>query len=119
MVWKLGKEMVKAGKVKPGLTIHGLRHSLGKQLYDLGLEREQRKAMMSHQSDQASIVYERDGDRSAQTDAAVVKLDRSLRKRASKGKPKRRSARSVHRVSEHERNEKVSNYCDGECLTVE
>lgn len=89
MVWKLGKELVKEGKVKPGLTIHGLRHSLGKQLYDLGLEREQRKAMMSHQSDQASMVYERDGNRSVHADAAVVKLDRSLRKGATKGKPKR------------------------------
>lgn len=75
--------------MKPGLTIHGLRHSLGKQLYDLGLEREQRKAMMSHQSDQTSIVYERDDDRSAQADAAAVKLDRPLRKRSAKAKPKR------------------------------
>jgi hypothetical protein len=81
MIWKLCKDLVDEGKVKPGLTIHGLRHSLGKQLYDLGIEREGRKAVMSHKSDAASIVYERDGNRSAKADAAIVVLNRSLRKR--------------------------------------
>lgn len=81
MVWRLCTELVDEGKVKPGLTIHGLRHSLGKQLYDLGIEKEGRKAVMSHKSDQAAAVYERDGDRSARADAAVIRLNRSMRKK--------------------------------------
>ena len=76
MVHKLGADLVVESKVKPGLNIHGLRHSLGKELYDLGLEREARKAVMAHESDAASKVYERDGDRSKQADKAVRALNR-------------------------------------------
>lgn len=84
MVWRLNSELKTEGKVAMGLTIHGLRHSLGKELYDLGIEKQARKALMSHQSDAASTVYERDGDRAAQADAAVVALDRA---HATRSKP--------------------------------
>jgi hypothetical protein len=49
---------------------------LGKELYDLGLTREARKFPLSHESDAASKVYERDGDKSRQADAAVKGLNR-------------------------------------------
>lgn len=81
MVWRLCSELAKAGAVRAGLNIHGLRHSLGKELYDLGLERDVRKAMIAHVSDQASMVYERDGDRAAAADRAVVALNRKHRRR--------------------------------------
>ncbi|HEY6719220.1 MAG TPA: hypothetical protein VI232_22960 [Reyranella sp.] len=67
------------------LEAHGLRHSLGKELYDLGLEREARKAVMAHESDAASKVYERDGDRSKQADRAVRALNRQHLKRTDEG----------------------------------
>lgn len=76
MVYKLCSSLAKEKKVRPGLNIHGLRHSLGKELYDLGLERGARKAMMAHVTDEASMVYERDGDRAAMADKAVVALNR-------------------------------------------
>lgn len=76
MVWRLCKQLADQGKVRPGLNIHGLRHSLGKELYDLDLERDARKAMLAHTTDQASMVYERDGDRAAKADKAVVALNR-------------------------------------------
>ena len=75
MIHKLATKLATEKKVKPGLNIHGLRHSLGKELYDLGLEREARKAVMAHESDAASKVYERDGDRSEQADRAVRALN--------------------------------------------
>lgn len=81
MVWKLCTELAEKKKVRPGLNIHGLRHSLGKELYELGLEREARKAMLAHESDEASKVYERDGDRRIHADKAVVALDRRRRKK--------------------------------------
>ena len=84
MIWKLNKDLADAGKVNMGLNIHGLRHSLGKQLYDLGLEREAGKAVMSHDSDAASIIYERDGNRAAKADSAVIAIDRSMRRRPTK-----------------------------------
>jgi integrase len=62
-LWKLVKSLVAEGLVKPGLCFHGLRHSLGAALYDLGLDREARKAALGHSSDAASMVYERSGNR--------------------------------------------------------
>jgi integrase len=85
MVHRLTADLAKVGKVKPGLTIHGLRHSLGKELYDLGLAREARKAVMAHESDAASKVYERDGDRSKQADKAVRALNRRHMNSKSEG----------------------------------
>ena len=77
MIHKLATELAAKKKVKPDLNIHGLRHSLGKELYDLGLEREARKAVMAHESDAASTTYERDGDRRKQADRAVHALNRA------------------------------------------
>jgi integrase len=85
MIHKLATELATKKKVKPGLNIHGLRHSLGKELYDLGLEREARKAVMAHESDAASKVYERDGDRSKQADRAVRALNRQHLKIGDEG----------------------------------
>jgi hypothetical protein len=45
-------------------------------LYDLGLECEARKAVMAHESDAASKVCERDGDRSKQANRAARALNR-------------------------------------------
>ena len=58
-LWKLVKLLVAERRVQPGLCFHGLRHSLGAALYDLGLDREARKAALGHTSDAASMVYER------------------------------------------------------------
>jgi integrase len=76
MINKLCRELADEGKVNRGLNIHGLRHSLGSELYDLGLEREARKAVMAHESDAASRIYERGGNRSIHADRAVRALNR-------------------------------------------
>ncbi len=81
MARKLCTELAEQKKVRPGLNIHGLRHSLGKELYELGLEREARKATMAHESDEASKVYERDGVRRIHADKAVMALNRNRRTR--------------------------------------
>lgn len=75
VLWKVVKALVTEGLVRPGLCFHGLRHSLGTALYDLGLDREARKAALGHTSDAASIVYERGGDRRAASDRAFAALD--------------------------------------------
>lgn len=77
-LWKLVKSLVAEGLVKPGLCFHGLRHSLGAALYDLGLDREARKAALGHSSDAASMVYERGGNRRAASDRAFAALDAHL-----------------------------------------
>ncbi|HZY54168.1 MAG TPA: tyrosine-type recombinase/integrase [Reyranella sp.] len=78
VLWQLTSRLEYLGLVKPGLCFHGLRHSLGATLYDLGLDREARKAALGHKSDAASAVYERDGNRRAASDRAFLALQRHL-----------------------------------------
>jgi integrase len=85
-LWKLVKRLVGAGLVQPGLCFHGLRHSLGAALYDLGLDREARKAALGHASDAASMVYERGGNRRAASDRAFAAFDAHLATNADKTK---------------------------------
>jgi len=72
MINRLCRELAEEGKVKPGLNIRSLRHSLGNELYNLGIEREARKRMMAHESDAANLVYEQGGNRSRQADRRRV-----------------------------------------------
>ena len=64
--------------VQPGLCFHGLRHSLGATLFDMGLDRDVRKAALGHRSDAASSVYERGGNRRAAGDRAFAAYDDHL-----------------------------------------
>ena len=57
---------------------HGLRHSLGATLFDLGLDRDARKAALGHRSDAANSVYERGGNRRAAADRAFAAYDDHL-----------------------------------------
>ena len=79
MVRRLATDLAKAGKVKPWLNIHGLRHSLGSELYNLDVEKEARKRMLAHETDRASAIYERGGDGARQADKAVRALNRKHR----------------------------------------
>jgi integrase len=83
-LWKMVTSLALGGLVKPGLCFHGLRHSLGAALYDLGLDREARKAALGHTSDAASMVYERGGNRRAASDRAFAALDAHLTTSADK-----------------------------------
>ena len=85
-LWKVVKALDAEGLVKPGLCFHGLRHSLGSALYDLGLDREARKAALGHTSDTASMVYERGGDRRAASDRAFAALDAHITDLVDKAK---------------------------------
>ena len=60
--------------------------SLGSALYDLGLDREARKAALGHTSDAASMVYERGGDRRAASDRAFAALDAHISALVDKAK---------------------------------
>jgi integrase len=85
-LWKLVSDLAAKGLVGPGLCFHGLRHSLGAALYDLGLDRDARKAALGHTSDAASMVYERGGNRRAASDRAFAALDVHLTTAADKNK---------------------------------
>ncbi|MBS0519536.1 MAG: tyrosine-type recombinase/integrase [Proteobacteria bacterium] len=53
ILWRLVKRLVDEKRIEPGRCFHGLRHSPGAALYDLGLDREARKAALGHTSDAA------------------------------------------------------------------
>lgn len=91
LLWNLVKRLEYLGLVKAGLCFHGLRHSLGAALYDLGLDRDARKAALGHVSDAASAVYEREGDRRAAADRAFMALEKrhSVVSNAARPKQKR------------------------------
>jgi integrase len=80
MINKLCRELAEEGKVGKGLNIHGLRHALGTELYNLRLEREARKKFMAHESDEASRTYERGGDPSAHADRVTRALNRKYKR---------------------------------------
>jgi hypothetical protein len=52
-LWRLVKGLEAKALVQPGLCFHGLRHSLGATLFDLGLDRDARKAALGHRRDAA------------------------------------------------------------------
>lgn len=79
MIHRLCTELADKGTVKPGLNVHGLRHSLGKELYDLGIEKEARKRMMAHESDAAAKIYEAGGDGGRMADRAVRAINRKYK----------------------------------------
>ena len=54
------------------------RHSVLLMLFDLGLDRDARKAALGHRSDAASKVYERGGNRRVASDRAFAALDDHL-----------------------------------------
>ncbi len=94
LLWNLVKRLEYLGLVRSGLCFHGLRHSLGAALYDLGLDREARKAALGHVSDAASAVYERDGNRRAASDRAFMAFEDHLQQptNVARTDPKRRVA---------------------------
>lgn len=85
-LWRLVSNLAAQRLVGPGLCFHGLRHSLGAALYDLGLDREARKAALGHASDAASMVYERGGNRRAAADRAFAALDAQLGRAVAKSR---------------------------------
>jgi len=63
------------GKVASGLTFHGLRHTAGKQLADLGADVRTIAAMLGHKSLKMAIHYSEEADRRRRARAAVTALE--------------------------------------------
>jgi integrase len=63
------------GKIAPGLTFHGLRHTAGKRLADLGADPRTIAAMLGHKSLKMAIHYSEEADRRRRASAAVAALE--------------------------------------------
>lgn len=60
--FKIIRDLRDKGRVGKGLTFHGLKHTLGKNLADAGADRDTIKAVLRHLTDAASRVYTREAD---------------------------------------------------------
>lgn len=64
------------GRVQPGLTFHGLRHTAGKQLADLGCDPRTIATMLGQRSLTMAIHYSEEVDRRGRAVAAIHALER-------------------------------------------
>lgn len=68
------------GKVGQGLTIHGLRHTCGTLLRELGYDKDTIADMLGQEDPGMAEWYARDADLSRKLAGVVKKIDRHLRK---------------------------------------
>jgi integrase len=66
--------LMREGKVAPGLTLHGCRHTLGDELANLGAEPRMIQAVLGHRSMAASLHYSAGADRRRKASAAIELL---------------------------------------------
>lgn len=74
--FKLIRRLKKDGKVKPGLTFHGLRHTLATLIADDGGDNRDIMAMLGHTSERMAMHYAKQADRKRRTKAVVQRLDK-------------------------------------------
>ena len=70
LVFRLADE----GRVAPGLTFHGLRHTAGRLLADRGADPRTIAALLGHKTLQMAAHYSEEADRKKRAAAAVAKL---------------------------------------------
>lgn len=79
---RLIEALAKTGKVRPNLTIHGLRHTRGVELAIAGASDSEIMSQLEHTSTRAAEIYRRQANRRKLADAAQEKIDLSLHRRA-------------------------------------
>jgi integrase len=74
MFFRLIRQLEAEGKVRPGLTFHGLRHTAGRLLADRGADPRTIAALLGHKTLQMAAHYSEGADRKRRAVAAVAKL---------------------------------------------
>lgn len=91
--FKLVKRLATEGKVKPGLTFHGLRHTLGKLVIEAGGSKEDVGMILGDRSMAMAELYSREHEKKGRVTATMLRLEQTERSRLEKqkdvpGKPK-------------------------------
>ncbi|QIO53406.1 tyrosine-type recombinase/integrase [Rhizobium leguminosarum bv. trifolii] len=81
---KLKKKLERAEKVQPGLTLKGLRHTVGTILAEMGKDHGTIALVLGHATEAMAKHYSRRADRSKQASAAVADFEVELNKRKTK-----------------------------------
>lgn len=72
--FRLVRRLETNGLVRPGLTFHGLRHSVGKNVIDEGGTQNEAGALLGHRSPATTAIYTYEADRRKLASAAVARL---------------------------------------------
>lgn len=81
---KLKKKLEANGTIQPGLTLKGLRHTVGTILAEMGKDHGTIALVLGHATEAMAKHYSRRADRSKQTAAAVADFGAELDKRKTK-----------------------------------
>jgi integrase len=71
-------------KVEPGLTIHGLRHTCGTLMRELGFDKDTIADMLGQQDAGMAEWYARDADLERKLDGVVKRIDRHLNNKSAR-----------------------------------
>ncbi|MFC3674709.1 tyrosine-type recombinase/integrase [Ferrovibrio xuzhouensis] len=82
--FKFIRALESEGLVADGLTFHGLRHTLGKEMREARVSREGRKAVLGHETDAMSDHYSDEADRSIEAFDAMDLLAKAQRAKKRK-----------------------------------
>lgn len=74
---KIVKRLEAVGKVQPGLTLHGLRHTVGKLIIEAGGSTKDVQTILGHQTAEMSEEYSRDFDRQERARKTIGALERN------------------------------------------
>lgn len=75
MFFREVKRLVDAGKVEPGLTFHGLRHTVGSYLAEAGAGDNIIQSILGHTSTEMAKKYRRDADKKSGAKVAIDILE--------------------------------------------
>jgi integrase len=81
MFFRLVRRLQAEGKVGPGLTFHGLRHTAGKMLDEAGCDTSTIGVVLGHRSEVMARHYSQEGDRRRRAVVAIKRLERRRTKK--------------------------------------
>lgn len=80
------RKLEAAGRVGVGLTFHGLRHTVGKQLADAGCDERTIAAILGHRTTAMAAHYSRDADNQRRAAVGIRRLERADQRTAREQK---------------------------------
>lgn len=81
MFFKRIRALEKAEKIRPGLTFHGLRHTVGTALADAGATDREIMSVLGHATEKMAQHYSKGASRRRSGTAAITKLERKRKPR--------------------------------------
>jgi integrase len=72
--FKMLKDLEKEGAIEPGLTYHGLRHTVASRLAERGVGLEDIAAVLGQKSSKVAEIYTQRADRTRRAEAVITKL---------------------------------------------